>query len=73
MDLFSTLQLVHEAVMSVLVTTMYGRWRGTITEITNLTNIRRIGRKMRRRFSVQSQGRRSQFVACTRSFIRIQH
>ena len=31
MDLFSTLQLLHEAVMSVLVTTIYGRWRGTIT------------------------------------------
>ena len=33
MDLFSTLQLLHEAVMSVLVTTIYGRWRGTITVI----------------------------------------
>ena len=32
MDLFSTLQLLHEAVMLVLVTTIYGRWRGTITE-----------------------------------------
>ena len=32
MDLFSTLQLLHEAVMSVLVTTIYGRWRGTITD-----------------------------------------
>ena len=31
MDLFSTLQLLHEAVMSVLITTIYGRWRGTIT------------------------------------------
>ena len=31
MDLFSTLQLLHEAVMLVLVTTIYGRWRGTIT------------------------------------------
>ena len=27
MDLFSTLQLLHEAAMSVLVTTIYGRWR----------------------------------------------
>ena len=35
MDLFSTLQLLHEAVMSVLVTTIYGRWRGTITETEN--------------------------------------
>ena len=25
------LQLLHEAVMSVRVTTIYGRWRGTIT------------------------------------------
>ena len=25
-------QLLHEAVMSVLVTTIYGRWRGTITD-----------------------------------------
>ena len=33
MDLFSTLQLLHEAVMSVLVTTIYGRWRGTITAL----------------------------------------
>ena len=33
MDLFSTLQLLHEAVMSVLVTTIYGRWRGTITDV----------------------------------------
>ena len=32
MDLFSNLQLLHEAAMSVLVTTMYGRWR-TITII----------------------------------------
>ena len=31
MDLFSTLQLLHEVVMSVLITTIYGRWRGTIT------------------------------------------
>ena len=31
MDSFSTLQLLHEAVMSVLVTTIYGKWRGTIT------------------------------------------
>ena len=29
-DLFSTLQLLHEAAISVLVTTIYGRWR-TIT------------------------------------------
>ena len=32
MDLFSTLQLLHEAAMSVLVTTIYGRWRGTTTQ-----------------------------------------
>ena len=31
MDLFSTLQLLHEAAISVLVTTIYGRWRGTTT------------------------------------------
>ena len=31
--LFSTLQLLHEAVMSVLVTTIYGRWRGTTTSL----------------------------------------
>ena len=30
MDLFSNLQLLHEAAISVLVTTTYGRWR-TIT------------------------------------------
>ena len=36
MDLFSTLQLLHEAVMSVLVTTIHGRWRGTITLRTSL-------------------------------------
>ena len=30
MDLFSNLQLLHEAAISVLVTTIYGRWR-TIT------------------------------------------
>ena len=30
MDLFSNLQLLHEAAMSVLITTKYGRWR-TIT------------------------------------------
>ena len=35
MDLFSTLQLLHEAVMSVLVTTIYGRWCGTITYMMN--------------------------------------
>ena len=29
MDLFSNLQLLHEAAISVLVTTTYGRWRGT--------------------------------------------
>ena len=29
MDLFSNLQLLHEAAISVLVTTIYGRWRGT--------------------------------------------
>ena len=28
MDLFSNLQLLHEAAISVLVTTIYGRWRG---------------------------------------------
>ena len=33
MDLFSTLQLLHEAAMSVLVTTTYGRWRGTTTHM----------------------------------------
>ena len=32
MDLFSNLQLLHEAAISVLVTTLYGRWRGTITD-----------------------------------------
>ena len=31
MDLFSNLQLLHEAAISVLVTTIYGRWRGTTT------------------------------------------
>ena len=30
MDLFSNLQLLHEAAISVLITTIYGRWR-TIT------------------------------------------
>ena len=40
MDLFSTLQLLHEAVMLVLVTTIYGRWRGTITvHIGHLTHV----------------------------------
>ena len=33
MDLFSNLQLLHEAAISVLVTTTYGRWRGTTTTI----------------------------------------
>ena len=39
MDLFSTLQLLHEAVMSVLITTIYGRWRGTITKGFTLTDL----------------------------------
>ena len=34
MDLFSNLQLLHEAAISVLVTTIYGRWR-TITGVTS--------------------------------------
>ena len=36
MDLFSNLQLLHEAAISVLVTTTYGRWR-TITEICTIS------------------------------------
>ena len=35
MDLFPTLQLLHEAAMSVLDTTIYGRWRGTITQMSD--------------------------------------
>ena len=34
MDLFSNLQLLHEAAISVLVTTTYGRWR-TITMLSD--------------------------------------
>ena len=34
MDLFSNLELLHEAAISVLVTTIYGRWRGTTTQGT---------------------------------------
>ena len=33
MDLFSNLQLLHEAAMSVLITTIYGRWCGTTTNM----------------------------------------
>ena len=39
MDLFSNLQLLHEAAMSVLVTTIYGRWRGTTTTAIIVTII----------------------------------
>ena len=52
MDLFSTLQLLHEAVMSVLVTTIYGRWRGTIT--IDLTQILPIN--IKRRWCLQKKG-----------------
>ena len=39
MDLFSNLQLLHEAAISVLVTTIYGRWRGTTTMTNTGCNI----------------------------------
>ena len=38
MDLFSTVQLLHEAAMSVLVTNIYGRWRGTTT-VLRVSNV----------------------------------
>ena len=54
MDLFSNLQLLHEAAISVLVTTTYGRWRGTTTaspvcliQLLNTTGVSIIQRYVR--------------------------